>query len=127
MHAVQAFDSTFTMPMPVQVRKAQISIGDREVVVNSEGERVSRLKEVNSEWIIRRLERWGRKVTIKCCYVFSRASCHATHTFLSGLSSACAHTGNSAVASLSHFGVRPGRDAFCGAPEGGSAAAPGAR
>ncbi|CAL5219272.1 g1072 [Coccomyxa viridis] len=44
-----------------EVRKAQVSIGDREVYVNKEGERMSRLKEVNSDWIIRRLERWGQR------------------------------------------------------------------
>lgn len=48
--------------MVLQVRKAQVSIGDREVYVNKEGERMSRLKEVNSDWIIRRLERWGQRV-----------------------------------------------------------------
>ena len=45
-----------------QVRAAQIRLGDREVLVNAEGERVSRLKEVDSDWILRRLERWGRRV-----------------------------------------------------------------
>lgn len=52
------------MPLPIllQVRKAQVAIGDREVYTNAEGERMSRLKEVNSDWIIRRLERWGRRV-----------------------------------------------------------------
>ena len=30
--------------------------------MNEEGERMSRLKEVNSDWIIRRLERWGQRV-----------------------------------------------------------------
>ncbi|BDA41967.1 probable transmembrane O-methyltransferase homolog at C-terminar half [Coccomyxa sp. Obi] len=44
-----------------KVRKAQVAIGDREVYTNAEGERMSRLKEVNSDWIIRRLERWGRR------------------------------------------------------------------
>ena len=47
----------------VQVRKAQIAIGDREVFVNREGERMSRLKNVDSDWIIRRMERWGRRVS----------------------------------------------------------------
>lgn len=46
------------------MKKAQLAIGDREIFTNEEGERVSRLKEVNSDWIIRRLERWGRKVRI---------------------------------------------------------------
>lgn len=45
-----------------QVRKAQISIGDREVYTNEQGEPMSRLREVNSDWIIRGLERWGQKV-----------------------------------------------------------------
>ena len=44
------------------MRAAQIRLGDREVLVNAEGERVSRLKEVDSDWILRRLERWGRRV-----------------------------------------------------------------
>ena len=51
-------------PSWLQVIKAQLAIGDREIFTNEEGERVSRLKEVNSDWIIRRLERWGRKVRI---------------------------------------------------------------
>ena len=46
----------------MQVRKAQIGTGDREVYVNEEGERMSRLREVDSDWIIRRLERWGKRV-----------------------------------------------------------------
>ena len=45
-----------------QVRKAQIGTGDREVFMNEQGERMSRLREVDSDWIIRRLERWGRRV-----------------------------------------------------------------
>lgn len=28
---------------------------------NDEGEKMSRLKEVDDEWIVRRLERWGRR------------------------------------------------------------------
>ena len=28
---------------------------------NNEGEKMSRLKEVDDEWIVRRLERWGRR------------------------------------------------------------------
>ena len=48
--------------MCAQVRKAQIGMGDREVFVNEEGERMSRLREVDSDWILRRLERWGRRV-----------------------------------------------------------------
>ena len=33
----------------------------REVYYNEEGEKMSILKEVDDEWIIRRLERWGKK------------------------------------------------------------------
>jgi hypothetical protein len=44
------------------VRAAQIRLGDREVTVNAAGERVSRLREVDADWILRRLERWGRRV-----------------------------------------------------------------
>lgn len=44
-----------------QIREAQIKIGDREVYVNESGEKMSRLKEVDDEWIVRRLERWGRR------------------------------------------------------------------
>lgn len=44
-----------------QVREAQIRLGDREVYLNEEGEKMSRLLEVNDEWIQRRLERWGRQ------------------------------------------------------------------
>ena len=44
-----------------QVRAAQIRLGDRELTVNAAGERVSRLKEVDADWILRRLERWGRR------------------------------------------------------------------
>ena len=47
-----------------QVRAAQIRLGDREVLVNNAGERVSRLKEVDADWILRRLERWGRRVRL---------------------------------------------------------------
>ncbi len=46
----------------MQVRAAQIRLGDREVTVNAAGERVSRLREVDADWILRRLERWGRRV-----------------------------------------------------------------
>jgi hypothetical protein len=46
----------------VQIRDAQLRIGDREIFVNEKGERMSRLKDVNDEWILRRLERWGKKV-----------------------------------------------------------------
>lgn len=46
------------------MRAAQIRLGDREVLVNNAGERVSRLKEVDADWILRRLERWGRRVRL---------------------------------------------------------------
>lgn len=36
--------------------QAQIAFGDREVFVNSKGEKMSRLKEVDDDWILRRLE-----------------------------------------------------------------------
>lgn len=42
------------------LRKAQIRVGDREVFINEQGEKMSRLKDVDDEWIIRRLERWGK-------------------------------------------------------------------
>ncbi len=63
-HACKHVDNLDLQPLPIllQVRKAQVAIGDREVYTNAEGERMSRLKEVNSDWIIRRLERWGRRV-----------------------------------------------------------------
>ncbi|KAG2448509.1 hypothetical protein HYH02_006400 [Chlamydomonas schloesseri] len=44
-----------------EIREAQIAFGDREVFVNEKGEKMSRLKEVNDDWIVRRLERWGRR------------------------------------------------------------------
>ncbi|CAD7703584.1 unnamed protein product [Ostreobium quekettii] len=44
-----------------QIREAQIEFGDREVYVNKEGEKMSKLKEVDDDWILRRLERWGRR------------------------------------------------------------------
>jgi len=44
-----------------QIRQAQIRLGDREVYLNEQGEKMSRLKEVNDEFIVRRLERWGRR------------------------------------------------------------------
>ncbi|KAG2444930.1 hypothetical protein HXX76_001666 [Chlamydomonas incerta] len=44
-----------------EIREAQIAFGDREVFVNDKGEKMSRLKEVNDDWIVRRLERWGRR------------------------------------------------------------------
>ena len=59
----------------VQVRKAQIGTGDREVYVNEQGERMSRLREVNSDWIIRRLERWGKQVRHVEPHSFQLLSC----------------------------------------------------
>ncbi|KAF5835936.1 hypothetical protein DUNSADRAFT_6647 [Dunaliella salina] len=44
-----------------ELRQKQIKSGDREVYLNEEGERMSKLKEVDDAWILRRLERWGRK------------------------------------------------------------------
>jgi len=43
-----------------EIREAQIEFGDREVYVNQDGEWMSKLKEVDDDWILRRLERWGR-------------------------------------------------------------------
>jgi len=43
------------------VREKQIAFGDREVFTNDDGQRMSRLKEVDADWILRRLERWGRR------------------------------------------------------------------
>lgn len=40
---------------------ATLSAFCREVYYNEEGEKMSILKEVDDEWIIRRLERWGKK------------------------------------------------------------------
>ena len=56
-----------------QVRAAQIRLGDREMAVNAEGERVSRLKEVDCDWILRRLERWGRRVRAQPLHACSEA------------------------------------------------------
>jgi len=44
-----------------RIREAQIEFGDREVYVNESGEKMSKLKEVDDDWILRRLERWGRR------------------------------------------------------------------
>ncbi len=46
----------------MQIRKAQLRIGDREIFTNDSGERMSRLKDVDDDWILRRLERWGKRV-----------------------------------------------------------------
>ena len=47
----------------IQVRQAQIRAGDREVYVTEEGNKMSKLKQVDDAWILRRLERWGRKAS----------------------------------------------------------------
>ena len=47
----------------LQVRQAQIRVGDREVYVTEEGEKMSKLKQVDDAWILRRLERWGQKAS----------------------------------------------------------------
>jgi len=44
-----------------EVKRRQIEFGDREVFVNQEGERMSKLKEVDDDWILRRLERFGKR------------------------------------------------------------------
>jgi hypothetical protein len=73
----------------LQVRAAQIKKGDREVYVNEQGERMSRLKEVNSDWILRRLERWGQRVSLLLLqhhglehYLFPLSSCSHSSPFL---------------------------------------------
>ena len=48
------------MPM-MQIRDAQIEFGDRKVFVNESGQKMSILKEVDDDWILRRLERWGSR------------------------------------------------------------------
>ncbi|KAH8939777.1 hypothetical protein BDL97_15G054100 [Sphagnum fallax] len=42
-----------------ELRATQIRLGDREVYVSKTGEKMSRLKPVDDEWILRRLDRWG--------------------------------------------------------------------
>ncbi|KAF6253956.1 S-adenosyl-L-methionine-dependent methyltransferase [Scenedesmus sp. NREL 46B-D3] len=44
-----------------QLRQAQIRSGDREVLLDEQGQKVSRLREVDDDWIARRLERWGKR------------------------------------------------------------------
>ncbi|WIA39476.1 hypothetical protein OEZ86_005574 [Tetradesmus obliquus] len=44
-----------------QLRQAQIKYGDREVFRDEQGQTMSRLKEVDDDWIARRLERWGKR------------------------------------------------------------------
>eukprot|EP00878_Enallax_costatus_P014687 GHUV01015363.1.p1 GENE.GHUV01015363.1~~GHUV01015363.1.p1 ORF type:complete len:364 (+),score=98.26 GHUV01015363.1:1246-2337(+) len=44
-----------------EIRQAQIRQGDRVVFVNEQGETMSKLKEVDDEWILRRLERWAKR------------------------------------------------------------------
>ena len=43
------------------LRRRQIDFGDREVFYNEAGGKMSRLKDVDDEWILRRLERWGER------------------------------------------------------------------
>jgi hypothetical protein len=47
------------------------------VYVNEQGERMSRLKEVNSDWILHRLERWGQKVS----HLVLQQHCLKHHSF----------------------------------------------
>ena len=42
----------------MQLRQRQIEFGDREVFFNEEGEKMSKLREVDADWVLRRLERW---------------------------------------------------------------------
>ncbi|GAB5362193.1 hypothetical protein AAMO2058_000777400 [Amorphochlora amoebiformis] len=44
-----------------KVRDRQIQMGDREVYVDQDGATVTRLKDVDLEWILKRLERWGQQ------------------------------------------------------------------
>jgi hypothetical protein len=43
------------------LRQRQIQFGDRDVYFNSEGRKMSRLKHVDADWVLRRLERWGKR------------------------------------------------------------------
>lgn len=43
-----------------RIREAQITRGDREVFTTADGDTRSKLKPVDDEWIIRRLDRWGK-------------------------------------------------------------------
>lgn len=43
-----------------KLRQRQIEFGDRAVYFDEEGRKMSRLKEVDAEWVLRRLERWGK-------------------------------------------------------------------
>lgn len=47
--------------MLLQLRQRQIQFGDRDVYFNSEGRKMSRLKHVDADWVLRRLERWGKR------------------------------------------------------------------
>ena len=47
--------------MLLQLRQRQIQFGDRDVYFNDEGRKMSRLKHVDADWVLRRLERWGRR------------------------------------------------------------------
>lgn len=46
--------------LPKQLRQRQIEFGDRAVYFDEEGRKMSCLKEVDAEWVLRRLERWGK-------------------------------------------------------------------
>ncbi len=45
----------------MQLRQRQIDFGDRDVYFDAEGRKMSRLKEVDADWVLRRLQRWGRR------------------------------------------------------------------
>lgn len=45
----------------LQLRQKQIAFGDRDVYYNEEGRKMSRLRAVDADWVLRRLERWGKR------------------------------------------------------------------
>ena len=45
-------------PSRMQLRQRQIEFGDREIFFNEDGEKMSKLREVDADWVLRRLERW---------------------------------------------------------------------
>lgn len=45
----------------LQLREKQIAFGDRDVYFNEEGRKMSRLREVDADWVLRRLQRWGKR------------------------------------------------------------------
>ena len=47
--------------MLLQLRQRQIQFGDRDVYFDDEGRKMSRLKHVDADWVLRRLERWGKR------------------------------------------------------------------